>query len=112
MRKPKVDTLYASKPAVSTRLSSFKKAVFRVVETNESIRQDPLSSSRSKGYTDVESIDGDYRFKVGIIDFLTEYNTFKNLENVFKSTIHHVDQKEVSAIDSSRYQARFVQFIN
>jgi len=77
--------------SVPGRASMFKKAVFRVVEGNESARQDPLNSSKSKGYAEIESLDGTFRFKVGIIDFLTEYDNKKYLENVFKSTIHHVD---------------------
>ena len=65
-----------------------------------------------KGYTDVESIEGSLRYKLGIIDFLTTYDTSKYLENKFKSTVHHVDSIKVSAIDPISYQTRFVEFMD
>jgi len=96
----------------SARLKTFKKAVFRVVETNESLKQDPALASRSKGYADIESLEGEYRYKLGIIDFLTAYGASKYLENRFKSAMHSVDSSAISATDEATYQARFIDFVN
>jgi len=96
----------------SARLKTFKKAVFRVVETNESKKQDPASSARNKGYTDIESLEGEYRYKLGIIDFLTAYGASKYLENRFKSAMHSVESSAISATDEATYQARFIDFLN
>jgi len=99
-------------PVGSARLKTFKKAVFRVVETNESLKQDPALPSRNKGYTDIESLEGEYRYKLGLIDFLTAYGASKYLENRFKSAIHSVDSSAISATDEATYQARFIDFLN
>jgi len=96
----------------SARLKSFKKAVYRVVETNETLRQDPALSTRQKGYTDIESLEGEYRYKLGLIDFLTAYGASKYLENRFKSAMHSVDSSAISATDEATYQARFIDFLD
>ena len=44
-----------------------------------------------KGFADIESNDGRWRYKIGIIDFLTNYDTFKFLENQLKSKLGNVD---------------------
>ena len=46
---------------------------------------------QQKGFADLESISGDYRYKIGIIDFLTNYSNVKYFENQLKSKYHHVD---------------------
>jgi hypothetical protein len=62
--------------------SRFKKAVFKVVEHNEEQKLDrDHHCHQTKGFADIESISGDYRYKIGIIDFLTNYNKAKYLEN-------------------------------
>jgi hypothetical protein len=96
----------------SAGLKTFKKAVFRVVETNEAQKQDPTIASRHKGYTDIESLEGEYRYKLGIIDFLTAYGASKYLENRFKSARYSVDSSAISATDEATYQARFIDFLN
>ena len=103
--KPRAKSLTANK---------FKKAVFRVVEHNEEHKHDADEhcEHKVKGYADIESVSGDFRYKIGIIDFLTNYNSSKYLENQFKSKIHHVERSSVSAIDSSSYQKRFVKFMS
>jgi hypothetical protein len=40
------------------------------------------------GFLNMESIDGQRRFKIGIIDLLTKYGAMKHMENVFKSKIN------------------------
>ena len=57
-------------------------------------------------------MDGQTRYKLGIIDFLTKYTNLKLLENEIVSTIGQVDKREVSAIDFETYQERFVEFMN
>lgn len=56
-------------------------------------------SMRQKGFTILESLDEEFTFKIGIIDFLTKYNHFKFIENQTKATIAGVDKIEISAID-------------
>jgi len=60
----------------------------------------------------IESEDGQFRYKIGIIDFLTKFSNFKMLENEIKSKVHGVDSLEVSAIDEVRYQSRFIKFMD
>ena len=64
-----------------------------------------------KGFGKYPSNDGKYVYKVGVIDFLTEYGNIKFLENQIKSKLHHVDSSEISAIDETNYQERFIAFI-
>ena len=59
----------------------------------------------------IESIDGDRRYKLGLIDLLTKYSTGKLMENELKSKLARVDQMEISAIDQDRYQKRFIDFM-
>lgn len=40
---------------------------------------------------DEASLDGQYRYKIGLIDFLTKFSSFKSFENKFKSSYHKVD---------------------
>jgi hypothetical protein len=47
----------------------------------------------------VSHLKEDFVFRLGIIDFLTEYNTAKNLENTIKSKWSRVDKNEISAVD-------------
>ena len=90
----------------------FKKAVFRVVEKNEENKKGAAPSENlKKGFAEIESIDGQFRFKMGIIDFLSEYSASKYFENQFKSRLHNVDSRMVSAIDEVNYQRRFVEFM-
>ena len=75
----------------------FKKSVFRIIEKNE--LESYNSAGQLRGYADIESVHGEYRFKIGIIDFLTKYNKFKYIENQTKAAFNQVDSKQVSAID-------------
>lgn len=43
-----------------------------------------------------ESTDGTYKYKLGIIDFLTEYNAAKKIENTFNNVVYWRDRQEVS----------------
>ena len=53
----------------------------------------------NKGFCDIESVDGNTRFKLGLIDFLTEYNSKKFLENRVKAQYNNVSRHCISAID-------------
>ena len=82
----------------------FKKAVFRVVEQNEEQKKGSSPSENlRKGFAELESIDGQYRFKFGIIDFLSEYNATKYFENKLKSRLHNIDSRLISAVDEGTY---------
>ena len=99
--------------AKSFATSKFKKAVFNVVEHNEEAKHDIGGNQHQvKGFADIESEKGDFRYKIGIIDFLTNYNNKKYFENQIKSKYHHVDSSQVSAIDENSYQKRFVKFMS
>jgi len=76
----------------------FKKAVITTVEKN---RND--GSKIGDGFENIESLDGKYRYKIGIIDLLTKFSGLKSVENMVKSTIHQVDSEAISAIDQDRY---------
>ena len=54
---------------------------------------------KKTGFQTIQSTDGQVFYKIGLIDFLTEYDNFKYLENQVKSTLHRVDTKVVSATD-------------
>jgi hypothetical protein len=57
----------------------FKKNVFRIVEKNE--LETYNSAGQLRGYADIESVDGEFRYKIGVIDFLTKYSKLKYIEN-------------------------------
>ena len=63
------------------------------------------------GFRELECNTGEFKFKLGIIDFLTVYNKAKYFENEIKSKVHRVDKKDISAIDSKTYQERFIEFM-
>ena len=50
-----------------------------------------------------DSLDGKYKYKIAIIDFLTKFSNLKLLENEFKSKVHRVDKMAISAIDQDNY---------
>jgi hypothetical protein len=66
----------------------------------------------NKGYTDlIDSSDDMIRYKIGIIDFLTNYDVSKLVENQLKARVGRVNPNQISAIDSITYQERFIKFI-
>lgn len=58
----------------------------------------------------LQSSDGSAIYFIGIIDILTNYNTKKKLENLFKSTVHN--SKEISCIPPKPYAKRFINYLN
>jgi len=91
-------------------LSKVKKAAFRTVEDVSEWKKACVHVD-GQGFLDIESAEGQYRYKVGLIDFLTKFSGFKQFENKFKSTMHRVDAIEISAIDQDRYQRRFMSYL-
>ena len=84
----------------------FKKAVFKTVESkNKSLK-------KSDGFMNIGSNCGQFRYKIGLIDFLTKYSNLKKFENEFKARKHGVDNIEISAIDQERYFMRFNDYMN
>jgi hypothetical protein len=66
----------------------------------------------NKGYFDLISNDDNMvRYKIGIIDFLTNYDNSKFVENQLKSKVGRVNSNQISAIDAVSYQQRFIKFM-
>jgi len=59
------------------------------------------------GFSNIESSDGQFRYKIGVIDFLTKYSALKYIENEYKAFVNGVGNDEISAIDQDRYHSRF-----
>jgi hypothetical protein len=57
------------------------------------------------------SKDGSEIYRLGIIDFLTEYNTAKKVEKTFNSVIHWSDNQGASCQEPSIYADRFIKFL-
>ena len=116
MKQEETETETETEPGERPRLKSLKKsamrtAVYKVIENNEVSKSDAFSGLTQRGFADIESTCGNYRFKLGVIDFLTSYDYKKYLENQFKSKINNVDSSEISAIDELCYSKRFVTFM-
>eukprot|EP00347_Sterkiella_histriomuscorum_P022007 403332010 len=58
-----------------------------------------------------ESLDGEYKYKLGIIDFLTEYNAAKKIENTWNNMIHWKDRQDISCQEPEIYADRFLEFM-
>ena len=43
-----------------------------------------------------ESSDGQFKYKLGIIDFLTEYNAAKKIENTFNNVVYWKERQDLS----------------
>ena len=84
------------------KLNKFRSAVYKTIENNEIDKNEDFIGS-PMGYADVESVCKQYRFKIGIIDFLTSYNSAKFLENKVKAKLNNVDSAQISAIDEASY---------
>lgn len=59
----------------------------------------------------IDADDGIWRYKIGVIDFLTKYSTVKLIENQVKSKLARVDRMSISAIDQVSYKTRFDHFM-
>lgn len=50
-----------------------------------------------------ESKDGQFKYKLGIIDFLTEYNAAKKIENTFNNVVYWKERQDLSCQDPETY---------
>ena len=58
------------------------------------------------------SKDGQEVYRLGIIDFLTDYNTAKKLENKFNNVRYGKDKQGASCQKPDVYADRFIKFMN
>ena len=58
------------------------------------------------------SMDKEYRYKMGIIDFLTDYNAAKRLETTWNTLKHWNNAHETSCQQPEIYSERFIRFLN
>ncbi|CDW82893.1 1-phosphatidylinositol-4-phosphate 5-kinase [Stylonychia lemnae] len=58
------------------------------------------------------SLDKEYRYKLGVIDFLTDYNTAKKLETTWNTIKHWNNAHETSCQQPEIYSQRFIRFLN
>jgi len=93
------------------KIGTFITSIAKSVENIEISRSESFFENSKKGYADIESKGKRYRYKIGIIDFLTEYDSTKYIENQVKSKLANVDSYSISAIDPKSYQRRFVEFM-
>lgn len=56
-----------------------------------------------KGYSEVIGKNPRFKYKIGIIDFLTTFNNIKILENRGKALLYGVDRNTISAINPNDY---------
>ncbi|CDW79635.1 phosphatidylinositol phosphate kinase pipk5 [Stylonychia lemnae] len=59
----------------------------------------------------IEDLHGEYKYKLGIIDFLTEYNAAKKIEKTWNNIVYWKDRQQVSCQDPETYAERFHEFM-
>lgn len=59
----------------------------------------------------LESEDKSKKYRVGVIDFLTDYGTAKYFETKVKGTFSRGDTSEISCQEPGFYQERFVKYM-
>ena len=59
----------------------------------------------------VESTNQEFRYKLGIIDFLTDYNASKKLETTWNNMRHWNKKEEISCQEPPIYGDRFIKFL-
>ncbi len=58
-----------------------------------------------------ESINKDFKYKLGVIDFLTDYNSTKKLETTWNNMLHWKQREEISCQEPPLYANRFIRFL-
>ena len=98
-----------SSEGVQQRLrSQLKRAISHKVQNLEM-----MEDGFNKGYFDVIDAENEMiRYKMCIIDFLTNYDTSKFLENSVKARVGGVSSDQISACDQFTYQDRFIKFMD
>jgi len=69
--------------------------------------QQMLEKNRHKYFSSC----GNFIYHIAIIDYLQDFNTDKQVENVFKTVVLRNDKKLLSAIEPIGYQTRFINFM-
>ena len=59
----------------------------------------------------IADVDGQYTYRLGIIDFLTKYTVAKKFETKMNSVIHWGEGDKTSCQHPDDYQKRFVAFM-
>ena len=57
------------------------------------------------------SFDGDFRYHLGVIDIFTVFNSWKVIENKFKTLVLTQKSNEISAVHPDQYATRFLNFL-
>jgi hypothetical protein len=60
----------------------------------------------------INSLDGKYVYRVGVIDFITRHDFSKTVEQKAKSILYGVDTKTISAQKPDFYQKRYVNYFS
>ena len=78
-------------------------------------RKNPFEMAKLRPEADqrhiFESKCGKYLYHIAIIDYLTDYNTSKKMENFCKVKVMRGKEKTISAIKPIHYAARFINFM-
>ena len=53
-----------------------------------------------------------YMYFIGIIDYLTKFNSWKKLENTFKTIMNYSERTNISAVDAQFYSKRFFEYMS
>ena len=57
------------------------------------------------------SFDAKFRYHLGVIDILTVFNSWKVIENKFKTLVLSQKSNEISAVEPNQYATRFLNFV-
>ena len=73
---------------------------------------DRSGTSSKSDVAKFESLNSQFKYRLGIIDFLTDYNTAKKLENKFNNMRYGKDKQAASCQQPDVYAERFIKFLN
>ena len=80
-------------------LNKLRVGVFKTIENQQLAKYSDNEDNKDIRYLNNEPQDKNFRYKIAIIDFLTEYSSIKLIENNMKSTLANVDKNQIWAID-------------
>jgi hypothetical protein len=91
------------------KLSIMDYSFFITICDNENANFDFMKSLvQNRAYV---SKDDKYIYFIGIIDYLTKFNSFKQIENKFKTLTNYKNRTEISAVHPVLYAERYANFI-
>ena len=67
--------------------------------------------SKTETHQSYEDAEGQFRYHIGIIDFLTSYTTAKKFETKLNALLHWSEADKTSCQHPVDYQKRFVSFL-